>query len=119
MKYLIEIDKEAFARKLLEMETDDTIEFATSAIWNDDDNCWSDAECWYFATKMYIRGYESRFILIDYCGGEEAFAIPINCNSDKSDAEDMEIVKEYVSRFWEECRGDICNQVYVEAEENV
>ena len=55
--------------------------------------------CWYFIKGISIPEYNSRFLLCDYAGGEEAFAIPVSCYGQYPTMED----KEFVPRFWKQC----------------
>ena len=121
MKYIRPMNHEEFAQHLLTLKDGSTIEFACDpgVAWPDEIPDVRDVECWYFARVMAIPEYESRFILIDYCGGEEAFAIPLNCYQNHCDKDDETIVSEYVKKyFMEYCRNlnSINDYVFVEME---
>lgn len=105
MKYLQPMTCYEFAQHLCRLETGDTIEFACYAgvDWPDEELDQYKAEDWYFARVMEISAYNSRFILIDYCGGEEAFAIPLNCYQSHCDADDTKIIPGYVREFFQKC----------------
>ena len=122
MKYIKPMNWEEFAQHLLTLTNGDTIEFACDpgVAWPDEVPDVRDVECWYFARVMVIPEYESRFILIDYCGGEEAFAIPLNCYSNRCDEDDKWIVSQFVKSYFSgHCRNlnGIDDYVFVEMEE--
>ena len=122
MKYIQPMNHEEFAQHLLTLKDGDTIEFACDpgVAWPNEIPDVTDVECWYFARVMVIPEYESRFILIDYCGGEEAFAIPLNCYQHHCDEDDKIIVPEYVKKYFRgHCRNltSIYDYVFVEMEE--
>lgn len=103
---------------LLSLKTGDTVEFACDpgCEWPDEvpevENC----SCWYFARVICIKEYQSRFILIDYAGGEEAFAIPLNNYCDHADDDDRMFVPSEVKRFFGQCMS-LCGEndwVFVE-----
>lgn len=80
----------------------------------------NDVSAWYFARLMHVREYDCNFILIDYCGGERAFAIPLNCYQREFDEDDKRIIRDYVKRFFESVCDDLCgldDHVFVEMEE--
>ena len=111
-----------FAELLLNMRTGETIDFATECgldVDEADEATAADLDCWYFATKISIPEYGSNFILIDYCGGEEAFAIPLNNHQEDVDDDDRQIVPDYVKRFFDKCPNiySRCSYIYVELEE--
>lgn len=114
MKYIKPMDCDEFAEYLLTLKTGDTIEFGTDpgCAWPDEIPEPHDVECWYFARVMKIPEYESRFILLDYCGGEEAFAIPLNCYSDCCDDDDKQIVPDFAKKFFEHI--GVTDYVFVE-----
>lgn len=120
MKYIKAMKAAEFAELLLEMRTGEVINFATecNAEYADEVSI-TDVDSWYFAKKFYLPEFDSRFILIDYCGGEEAYAIPMNCYRDHADDDDRRIVPDYVNKFFDSCRN-IWNRdsyIYVELEE--
>lgn len=122
MKYIQPMNWQEFASHLLTLKNGDTVEFACDpgVDWPDETPDVHDVECWYFARVMVIPEYESRFILIDYCGGEEAFAIPLNCYSDHCDEDDRQLVPGFVkSYFGGHCRGlcGVDDFVFVEMED--
>lgn len=122
MKYIKPMNCDEFAQHLLTLTEGDTVEFACDpgAEWPDKVPDVRDVECWYFAKVIVIPEYESRFILIDYCGGEEAFAIPLNCYQNHCDEDDKTIVPQYVREYFSgHCRNldSIDDYVFVEMEE--
>ena len=111
---------EEFAELLLCMRTGETIDFAAECgIDYADEATAADVDCWYFATKISISEYSSNFILIDYVGGEEAFAIPLNNYQEDADDDDRRIVVDYVNRFFDKCPNILSRDsyIYVELEE--
>lgn len=102
MKYIKPMQAKEFADLLLTLKTGDTIEFGTDPgyAWPDEIPDYSDVTAWYFAKVMCLPEYDSRFILLDYCGGEEAFVIPLNSYSNSCDADDICIVPDYVNKFF-------------------
>ena len=80
-----------------------------------DANRENDFEVWYFVKGIEIEYYQSRFLLCDYAGGEEAFAIPVSSMGSYPTGED----REFVPRFWLDCwnqikdRNGYYNQDYV------
>ena len=58
---------------------------------------------WYFIKALEIPKYGSKFLLCDYAGGEEAFAIPLSDYGTYPTSED----KEWVPRFWMDCWSKI------------
>ena len=104
MSYIKPMNCKAFTDYLLTLKTVDKISFACSADcdWpNEIPESDYDVSDWYFAKVMSIPEYMSRFILIDYAGGEEAFAIPLNNYRDYCDDDDKTIVPVYVKRYFE------------------
>ena len=116
------MDKDRFAEVLLNMNDNDVIHFATFYNGYEDENELEtiqsdDVECWYFAKKIFIPEFSSRFVILDYAGGEEAFAIPLNGYSEKSDDDDRWLVPMEVERYFKMNRGlEGGNYVYVEME---
>lgn len=122
MSYIKPMNCMEFANHLLRMEDGDTVEFGCDpgVNWPEESPSVEDVTYWYFARIVRIPEYCSSFILIDYCGGEEAFAIPLNNYKDSRDADDIKTVPEYVKRFFcGSCRslGSITDYVFVEMEE--
>lgn len=120
MKHIKPMTREEFANRLLTLTEGEILEFACDggAGWPNRNPEIGELECWYFAMRMSIPNYDSNFILIDYCGGEECFAIPLNCYSSKPDEDDRRIVRSYVDRFFEDCRnlGSNCTHIFVETD---
>ena len=120
MKYIKAMKAAEFAELLLEMRTGEVINFATeSDAEYADESSVTDVNSWYFAKKFYLPEFDSRFILIDYCTGEEAFAIPMNRDSDNADDTDRLFLPVYVNEFFDKCLN-ILNRdsyIYVELEE--
>lgn len=103
MKYIKPMTCKEFTDLLLTLKTGDEIGFACSAEcdWpNETPEDYYDVSDWYFAKVMLIPEYMSRFILIDYAGGEEAFAIPLNNYRDYCDDDDKVIVPTYVNKYF-------------------
>lgn len=122
MKYIQPMNCDEFARYLLTLKTGDRIEFACDpgVDWPNETPDVEDVECWYFAKVMEIPEYQSRFILLDYCGGEEAYAIPLNCYRAYCDGDDATIVPVYVKRYFRDACNSISgvdDYVFVEMEE--
>lgn len=122
MSYVKPMTCEQFAQHLLTLKDGDEIHFACflDANCEEAERCdANDVEFWYFAKVMFLPEYDSRFILIDSCRGEEAYAIPLNNCVDRRDENDMRIVPRYVEAFFRKCIsiGDVNSAVYVEMEE--
>ena len=104
MTYVKPMNCEQFSEYLLTLKDGDIIFFALFLDADDKEHEYydaNDAECWYFAKVMFLPEHDSRFILIDYCGGEEAFAIPLNNYANRRDEDDRIIVPKYVKDFFE------------------
>ena len=116
MKTIKAMDVEQFIDLLLTMHNGDTYNFALTQIYEPDDRepDTMDFENWYFAKLICIQEYGSRFILLDYAGGEEAMAIPLNGYKNEQDDDDRMIVPGYVYKFFNE---HMINKVYVEQSE--
>lgn len=112
---------EEFAQHLLTLKNGDTVEFGIDpgVDWPDETPDLHDVTTWYFARVMTIPEYCSRFILLDYAGGEEAFAIPLNCYKDECDEDDKYLVPLRVKEYFENHREltGIGDYVFVEMEE--
>lgn len=122
MKYIQPMTCSEFTKYLLTLKTGDTIDFGCEpgCDWPNEVPNVNDVEEWYFAKVIKIPEYGSRFILIDYAGGESAFAIPLNCYCDHCDADDTCIVPGYVEQFFAmhfDDPSDIKAHVFVEMEE--
>ena len=121
MKYIKPMNAKEFAEHLLTLKTGDTVEFGVDpgCEWPDETPNVEDLAGWYFAKVMEIKEYGSRFILLDYAGGEEAFAIPLNGYKACCDDDDRHIVPEYVKHYFENHREltGVNDYVFVEMEE--
>lgn len=121
MKYIKPMNCKGFTEYLLTLKTGDEINFAVDpgCDWPDEVPDVMDATGWYFAKVMEIKGYGSRFILLDYAGGEEAFAIPLNGYRNYCDEDDRHIVPDYVKYYFENHRelGSVDYFVFVEMED--
>ena len=102
MKYIKPMTCDEFTQHLLSLKTGDLVEFGLDceADWPNVVPTPNEVETWYFAKVMELPEYNSRFILIDYAGGEEAFAIPLNGYCDHCDEDDKMIVPKYVQAFF-------------------
>lgn len=118
MKYIQSMNYDEFAEFLLTMKDGDIVEFGTDpgVNWPDEEPDVNDVTAWYFAKVTCIPEYESRFILIDYCGGESAFAIPLSVCRDGCDEDDRWLVPIKVKEFFENC-NDVDEYVFVEMNE--
>ena len=114
MKTIKPMNCEEFARYLLTLKTGDCVDFACYASEEIIDD--ADVECWYFAKVVEIPEYCSRFILLDYAGGEEAYAIPLNNYRNYCDEDDKYVVPKYVEEYFKR-NENIHEIVYVEMEE--
>lgn len=108
MKYFKKMSAEDFGKYLLTVPFGKEVSFALECEYDElsipmgqefDGDCKFDFGCWYFIKGMSIPAYDSRFLLCDYAGGEEAFAIPVSCYGQYPTCED----KEFVPRFWKKC----------------
>ena len=121
MKYIKPMNCNEFTEYLLTLKTGDTIEFGIDPgyAWPDEVPEVENVSCWYFAKVMEIKEYNSRFILLDYAGGEEAFAIPLNNYKNYCDEDDRHIVPGFVKQYFENHRelNGIDDFVFVEMEE--
>lgn len=120
MEQYKKLNAEGFSNFLLTLKDGDTVNFGCTCDSDLDgsDLDWMKIENWYFAKIIHIDKYDSRFILIDYCGGEEAFAIPLNNYSEERDEDDKRIVSGAVKKFFKEndYLGSTDDFVYVEIE---
>ena len=122
MKYIQPLTIKTFTELLLSMKDGDEITFGTCVSEEILEGYLSgeliqpeDVENWYFAKLMSLPEYDSRFILIDYCGGGEALAIPLS--SDGCDeALDKDLVTSFVKKFYDRCYElkDERSLVYIE-----
>ena len=122
MKYIEPMTCKEFADYLLTLKDGDVIYFGCDpgCVWPDEVPEVNNVTAWYFAKVMKLDGYGSRFILIDYCGGEEAFAIPLNNYQNGCDMDDESIVPKYVRRYFDGYNSyltGINDIVFVEMEE--
>ena len=121
MKYIKPMDCDEFSEYLLTLKTGDVVNFGCypGTDWPNEMPDRYSVSGWYFVKVMEIPEYESRFILIDYLGGTEAFAIPLNSCSDYCDEDDKWIVPKKVEEFFENCdnSGSVTDYVFVEMEE--
>lgn len=119
-KFYKRMDADEFTAYLMTLKVGQQVDFAVGIeendyveVLNDNDPLYN----WYFAKRMKISEYCSNFILIDYAGGEEAMAIPLNGYSDTLDEDDREIIRRRIKRFF--CDNDrmaTIQYVYVEME---
>lgn len=119
MSYLKKMDDKQFTELLLTMKDGDVIEFACyppeSPI--DDATDVFDAKGWYFAKLCTIPEYQSRYILLDYAGGECAYAIPLDSEvCDCSRADDF-VTSYHVQKYFNYINSEIEEYVYVKMEE--
>lgn len=119
MKKIVPMNMNEFADYLCQMKEDETVEFGTDAYFleGSDEINPNEVECWYFARIFWIEEYCSHFLLIDFCGGESAFVIPLNCYSHKFDSEDVEIVRSEMPRLFSHLDLNKDSYVFVEMEE--
>lgn len=119
-KFYKRMDADEFAAYLMTLKVGQQVDFAAGIeendyveVLNDNDPLYN----WYFAKRMKISKYGSNFILIDYAGGEEAMAIPLNGYSDTLDEDDREIIRRRIKRFFfDNDRMVTIQYVYVEME---
>ena len=123
MKYIQPMNAAQFAEYLLTLKTGDIIEFGIDpgCEWPDEIPDPMNITGWYFAKVMEIKGYCSRFILLDYAGGEEAFAIPLNNFKNCADDDDKAIVPKYVEEYFNNHRelNGPDDYVFVEMNEEI
>ena len=102
------------AKLLLQLDDGETVEFGLGYDGDEKNDTFVETEDvseWYFARKMSIPEYCSRFILIDYAGGECACAIPLNNYQPYTDGDDKWIVPMKLWEYFSEYTD--CNHVYV------
>ena len=120
------MNEQEFANYLITLKTNDCFSFGCTCESENDSN-YSDCDLydttdisdWYFCKVVSIPEFESRFILLDYSGGEEAFAIPVNSYSNKCDEDDEYIIKEYIHEYFKKGNRFLYgnnDSVYVEIE---
>ena len=119
MKYIKPMQGKDFAEYLLRLDVGDEIYFGVDPgiEWPEEVPSVGDITGWYYAKVMQIGGQGSRFILLDYCGGEQAFAIPLSNFGDKE--EDRAIVPGFVKTYFENYNielGSMNDYVFVEME---
>lgn len=122
MKYIKPMTCKEFADYLLTLKTGDTIDFGCSVEcdWPHETPTQYDVADWYFARVMEISAYNSRFILIDYAGGEEAYAIPLNNYKDCCDEDDRSILPNFIEKYFRSYNRfltGVDDVVFVEMEE--
>lgn len=119
-KFYKRMDADEFTAYLMTLKVGQQVDFAAGIEENDYVEVLNDIDPlynWYFAKRMKISKYCSNFILIDYAGGEEAMAIPLNSYSDTLDEDDRAIIRRRIKRFF--CDNDrmvTIQYVYVEME---
>lgn len=93
MTYIEPMGVDQFVDCLLQKKTNDTICFAITpkGKWPEEIPNVEEVFDWYFAKVMFIEEYQSRYILLDYAGGGEAYAIALN------DHLDEEALREFVT----------------------
>ena len=108
------MNAEQFAKILWELKVDEVVEFGVEKTTREDESKpleIYDVSDWWFAKRMQISGYESEFILVDYCGGGEATVIPVFCDMDEDDmAGDVKRVFSHIQSF----EGFEIDEVYVD-----
>lgn len=120
MKKIVPMLTNEFTALLCTLQEGVTIEFGLTCDSFDESEgiCPNDVSEWYFARIIRIPEYESRFILIDYCGGEDAFAIPLNCYSNRIDEDDKWLIELNMNKFYgEKLYRSTDEMIYVEMEE--
>lgn len=115
MKIIKPMSCEEFCQYLLTLKTGDCVDFGREIITDAEEITPDDVEYWYFAKVMEIPEYCSRFILMDYAGGEEAYAVPLNGYRNDCDEDDKYIVPIYVKEYFNRIKN-IHDVVYVEME---
>jgi hypothetical protein len=118
MKYFKKMSAEDFGKYLLTVPFGKEMHFALDYSGWDcreediamdqvfDESHENDFEVWYFIRGMEIAEYQSRFLLCDYAGGEEAFAMPVSSSMGKCKYPTSDD-KEYIPRFWMDCWNNI------------
>lgn len=111
-----------FADHLMTMKPGEAVEFATCCdvdLTPDLEPDFIDLSEWYFAKLMKLEEYASQFILFDYCGGEEAYAIPKCGYRDEFDGDDYRIIPIAVKQYFQvHLNLDEYDKVYVEIEDD-
>ena len=120
MKHIKPMQGRDFAEYLLTLKNGDEIYFGVDPgiEWPDEIPGVADVTGWYFARVMQIGENNSRFILLDYCGGEQAFAIPLGSFGNTED--DKYIVLRFVKTYFENYNnelGSMKDYVFVEMED--
>lgn len=90
MQHIEVMNAEEFAALLSKMKTDDVVEFGLydGGIYPDENPECDDVSEWYFAKKLYIEGYNSSFIILDYAWrGGRAYCIPLDYDTSKTQME--------------------------------
>ena len=122
MSYIKPMRGKEFAEYLLTLKTGDEIYFGVDPgiEWPDDVPSVGNVTGWYFAKVVKLDGNGSRFILLDYCGGEQAFAIPLNSFTNECNEDDAFIVPGFVETYFENFNTELrrmSDYVFVEMEE--
>lgn len=120
MSYLKKMDEKQFAELLLTMKDGDVIEFACYPPESppDDETDVFDAKGWYFAKLCSIPEYQSRYILLDYAGGECAYAIPLDSVVRSRPVDDDFVTLYHVHKYFEYINSEIEEYVYVKMEDD-
>ena len=108
------VDANMFAKKLIEMEDDSSVVFATACekkmeIGETDGD--EDAfHYFYYAKKVWEKQYDSWYIVIDYMTSGEAHVIPLRfCRDNENLAEVLKHVQQFMQ--------DWIPEIYLEVEE--
>lgn len=121
MSDLKKMDYKQFAELLLTMKDGDVIEFACYPPESplDDATDVFDANGWYFAKLCTIPEYSSRYILLDYAGGECAYAIPLDSQVYDCPADDDYVTSYHVHKYFDCINSEIEEYVYVKMEDGI
>lgn len=119
MSYLKKMDYKQFTELLLTMKDGDVIEFACYPPESplDDATDVFDAKGWYFAKLCSIPEYQSRYILLDYAGGECAYAIPLDSEVYDTPTDNDFVTSFHVHKYFDYINSEIEEYVYVKMEE--
>lgn len=115
-KIIKKMNAEQFADYLCDMKEDQIVEFGCEYDGDNDDLNIYDVGSWYFVKIMEVPEYDSRFLVVDYCGGEEAYSIPLNNYCNKIDDDDKNIIHDYMNEYfthWNRFLSDKNDIVYV------
>jgi hypothetical protein len=125
MKIIVPMSATEFAAHLLNIVATQkhTVEFALDCDAESMEEATpSDCETWMYAKYMEVEGYDSRFILIDHCGGEDAHVIPLGnfMNDYTHSPDDLRITECKVCDFFRDYFIPLSSgRVYVEMEEPI